>query len=71
MSSNKIGPCEEYLGDGLYADWDGYQIVLAANDRPSMNPTDRVYLEPKVIEALIRYIAKIQATEVNNEVIKI
>ena len=41
---------KEYLGDGLYAISDGYGIWLHAN-HPE-NPTDRVYLEPEVLEAI-------------------
>jgi len=41
----------EYLGDGVYASFDGYQIWLAANHH-----TNKVVaLEPEVFEALIRY----------------
>jgi hypothetical protein len=54
------GPYEEYLGDGLYADFDGYQIWLAANDRVSGHPTDKVALEPGVIEAFERYIKRLK-----------
>ena len=54
------GPYEEYLGDGLYADFDGYQIWLAANDRVSGNPTDKVALEPGVIDAFFRYVEKLK-----------
>ena len=43
----------EYLGDGVYAVFDGYGIWLHANDHE--NPTDRVYLEPAVMAALIRF----------------
>ena len=46
--------------DGLYADFDGYQICLAANDRVSGNPTDKVYLEPSVIEAFLRYVWRLK-----------
>ena len=46
---------EEYLGDGLYAAFDGYQICLAANDKVSGHPSDKVYLEPAVLDAFIRY----------------
>ena len=55
------GLYEDYLGDGLYADFDGYQIILAANDRNSGNPTDRVALEPSVIEAFLRYLNRIKS----------
>ena len=50
-------PYEEYLGDGLYADFDGYQILLSANDRVNgPHSTDKVALEPGVVDAFIRYI---------------
>ena len=42
-----------YLGDGLYAIFDGYGIWLHANRHE--NPTDKVYLEPSVMQALIRF----------------
>lgn len=54
------GPFEEYLGDGLYADFDGYQIILAANDRVSGNPTDRVALELRVVSAFDRYVKRLR-----------
>lgn len=41
----------KYLGDGVYASFDGYQIWLAVNN--SDNPV--VALEPEVMEALIEY----------------
>ena len=54
------GPYEDYLGDGLYADFDGYQIILAANDKNSGNPTDRIALEPSVLAAFFRYVERIK-----------
>lgn len=47
-----------YLGDGLYASFDGYQIALKAND-PN-NPTDTVYLDEKVTEAFVKFLDKIK-----------
>lgn len=46
----------QYLGDGLYASFDGYQFILTANIG-GIN-TQTVYLEPQVLEAFIRYIEK-------------
>ena len=40
----------EYLGDGVYAIFDGLGIWLYANHHE--NPTDRIYLEPNVFQAL-------------------
>jgi hypothetical protein len=46
-----------YLGDGLYADFDGFHILLKANS--PANPTDTVYLEPAVFAALMGYAKRI------------
>lgn len=43
----------EYLGDGVYAAFDGYQIELRANHHET--PTDRVFLEPEVMDKLIKF----------------
>jgi hypothetical protein len=51
---------EDYLGDGLYVDYDGYQICLAAYDKVSGDPSDKAYLEPNVIAAFIRYLEKMR-----------
>jgi len=40
----------EYLGDGAYALFDGSGVWLHANSHSE--PTDRIYLEPEVFEAL-------------------
>jgi hypothetical protein len=45
----------QYLGDGLYADFDGTQIVLTAED--GIRAANTVYLEPSVYEALKRWHA--------------
>lgn len=42
---------EKYLGDGVYASFDGYHIWLAVNHRENKV----VALEPDVLDALNRY----------------
>jgi hypothetical protein len=44
---------ETYLGDGLYASFDGYQITLRA---PRENGDHYVALEPVVLESFFRYV---------------
>ena len=39
-----------YIGDGVYAGFDGMGIWLHANSHD--HPTDRIYLEPEVLAAL-------------------
>ena len=54
-----------YLGDGLYCLFDGYQIELRAND--PKKPTDRVFLDPYVMNALMLYIEQCKAIIAENE----
>ena len=50
---------EEYLGDGLYASFDGYQFILRA---PRGDGVDhRVGLEPSVFKALLEFRKKVYA----------
>ncbi len=41
-----------YLGDGVYASFDGYHIWL---DLRGQDNSTRIALEPRVFEALLRY----------------
>lgn len=45
-----------YLGDGVYAGYDGWGVWLHANDH--LHPTDKVYLEPEVLDSLNRYFRR-------------
>jgi hypothetical protein len=47
---------DQYLGDGVYASFDGYQIWLAANDHNNKV----IALEPAVINALMEYKTMIE-----------
>jgi hypothetical protein len=48
-----------HCGDGVYAIFDGYGIWLHTNDH--RNPTDRIYLEPKVLTALVEFDKEVRA----------
>ena len=47
---------EIYLGDGLYAHFDGYHFVLRA---PRWDEDHHVALEPPVFDALLEYRARV------------
>lgn len=53
MPDTQVPPKEVYLGDGLYASFDGFQIGLRA---PRENGDHVVFLEPQVLAALLAYI---------------
>lgn len=52
MEENK----KSYLGDGLYAEEEGYMIKLTTE---RINGTHVIYLEPEVFEVLVRYAEKV------------
>jgi hypothetical protein len=49
---------KEHLGDGAYAEYDGYGIVITAEN--GIVATDTVYLEPSVLKNLDRYRSQIK-----------
>jgi hypothetical protein len=47
---------KDYLGDGVYADFDGYMIQLTSENGEAV--LEEIYLEPQVFAALERYAAR-------------
>ena len=58
-----------YLGDGVYAIFDGFGIWLHANDH--QHPTDKVYLEPQVLRDLIAFDKEARSEEAVKMVIQL
>ena len=48
---------KEYLGDGCYVDFDGFALVLTAEN--GIEATDRIVLEPEVFAALGDYARRL------------
>ena len=46
---------EQYLGDGVYASFDGFQIWLAANDHENRV----IAIEPQVWAQLVKYASRV------------
>ena len=44
-----------YLGDGVYAEFDGFSLILTAEN--GIEATDTIVLEPEVYTALTAYVA--------------
>lgn len=57
----KAEPGETYLGDGLYATYDGYHVTLRA---PRITGDHYVYLDPETWAALQQFMA---ATDIEKE----
>ena len=46
---------KQYIGDGVYADFDGYSVVLTT-ERLEFSNVATIYMEPEVLAALNRYV---------------
>jgi hypothetical protein len=49
---------KEYIGDGVYVDFDGFQLRLTTED--GYNATNTIYLEPNVYEHLVAYVERLK-----------
>ncbi len=49
---------EDYIGDGVYVEFDGYGIILKAND--FYCPTDTIHLEPRVLSILLQFAKRME-----------
>ena len=50
---------EVYLGDSVYAEYDGYQIILTTRNGLPGDPSNIIYLEPGVYNSLIDFVKRI------------
>jgi phosphosulfolactate phosphohydrolase-like enzyme len=57
MAIEFTGTRTEYLGDGLYASFDGFQLWLETTN--GVEITNRIALEPSVMAALSVYVDKV------------
>ena len=57
---SELAEQERYLGDGVYASFDGYHIIL---DLRGQDSTTRIALEPIVLDALIGFRASLKQAD--------
>ena len=48
-------PDKRYLGDSVYANFDGYHVVLTTENGLPDDPSNQIALEPQVLDALNNY----------------
>lgn len=46
---------KEYIGDSVYAEFDGWSIILTAENGLPDDPSNVIVLEPSVLDALNNY----------------
>lgn len=58
MSTNQKPDTKVYLGDAVFAAYDGYHVVLTTENGIAI--TNEIYLEPHVYQALIKYVEQLK-----------
>lgn len=58
-------PKKTYLGDSVYADFDGYQVLLTTEN--GYGATNTIALEPEVFFSLFRYIEQVYPIHIRAE----
>jgi len=61
MSDKKI-ETKSYLGDSVYAEFDGFHVILTTEN--GYGPSNTIALEPEVFLALMRFADRIAEKEV-------
>lgn len=56
---NKEDCYKDYLGDGVYAEYDGYHLILSVEDGKEIK--ERIYLEPDVLEKFFQYHERLKS----------
>ena len=54
---NEPSQFKSYLGDSVYADWDGCSVVLTTEN--GYGASNTIVLEPQVLEALRLYVKRL------------
>jgi hypothetical protein len=55
---------KQYIGDGVYADFDGYYLVLTSEN--GLRVLNTIYIEPEVLQELEAYIDRLIKKKVLN-----
>jgi len=56
---------KEYLGDGVYVEWDGNGLVLTTEN--GVRKTNTIVLEPEVYTNLTKYVEVIERRQASEE----
>lgn len=51
-------PIKDYIGDGVYVSWDGYDVVVYLDN--GCGPYNEIHLEPVVLQAFNRFQERIK-----------
>ncbi len=52
-----------YIGDSVYAAFDGYSIILTTENGYPDDPRNVIYMEPEVYQCLLLFVESLKAKE--------
>ncbi len=52
-----------YIGDSVYAEFDGYGVILTTENGYPDDPRNKIYLEPEVFDSLVEWLKMIEKQE--------
>ena len=55
IMSNEERKNHSYIGDGVYAQWDGYGFWLRTGDHRDHKCDAKIYIEPEVLDSLNQF----------------
>lgn len=55
---------KEYLGDSVYAAWDGNGVILTTENGLPGDPSNEIYIEDQVWKALKKFVDRIKRGEI-------
>lgn len=57
---------KDYLGDSVYANYDGYYLMLTTENGLPTDPSNTIALDPNTIDAFIRYLNRVMGYNLQN-----
>ena len=51
---------KQYLGDSVYAEFDGFGIWLTTNNGYPDDPRNKIYMEPQIVFAFKKYLESLR-----------
>jgi hypothetical protein len=51
---------KDYMGDSVYAEWDGHDLTLTTENGYPDDPRNRIVLEPEVWASLVKWVERMK-----------
>ena len=60
QSIEKMNKNIDYMGDGVYIEFDGFGYIIRANHHEQDSCTDQIYIEPSVLKKITNFVLRMQ-----------